>query len=108
MFGLISFATAQRTNEVGIRKVLGAQTAQLLFLLSKDFLGLILVANLIAWPLTWWGTKEWLENYAFKIPLTPVLFVLPTLAVLVVAVLTIVLHTHKAARTNPVESLRYE
>ncbi len=108
LFGLVSFATAQRTKEVGIRKVLGARTAQLLFLLSKDFLGLILVANLIAWPLTYWGTQQWLDNYAFKISITPVLFVLPTLAVLGIAVLTIVLHVGKAARRNPVESLRYE
>ncbi|HEX8530577.1 MAG TPA: FtsX-like permease family protein, partial [Cytophagales bacterium] len=108
LFGLVSFATAQRTKEVGIRKVLGARTGQLLFLLSKDFLGLILAANLIAWPLTYWGTRKWLDNYAFKIPVTPVLFVLPTLAVLGIAVLTIVLHVRKAARRNPVESLRYE
>jgi putative ABC transport system permease protein len=108
LFGLVSFATTQRTKEIGVRKILGAHTWHILVLLSKDFMGLILVANLIAWPLAYWGMSAWLENYAFKIPITPLLFVLPTLAVLGVAVLTIVLHTRKAARANPVESLRYE
>ncbi len=108
LFGLVSFTTSQRTKEVGIRKVLGAHAWQILLLLSKDFMGLILVANLIAWPLAYWGMEKWLASYAFKIPVTPGLFVLPTLAVLLVAVLTIVVHTRRAARSNPVDSLRYE
>jgi hypothetical protein len=95
LFGLVSFATTQRTKEIGVRKILGAHTWHILALLSKDFLGLILIANLIAWPLTYWGMSRWLEGYAFKILITPLLFVLPTLAVLGIAVLTIVLHTRK-------------
>jgi putative ABC transport system permease protein len=108
LFGLAILATAQRTKEIGVRKVLGASLTSLLLLLSKDFIRLILLANLIAWPLAFLGIREWLANYAFQIDMSPWLFVLPTLLVLLIALLTVSTQTWKAARSNPVNSLRYE
>ncbi|MBC7921735.1 MAG: ABC transporter permease, partial [Ferruginibacter sp.] len=81
LFGLSVFSTTQRTKEIGVRKVLGAGVPNILFLLSKDFLRLVLVATLIGWPLAWWGIRQWLQNYAFRIAINPWLFVLPALLV---------------------------
>jgi putative ABC transport system permease protein len=108
LLGLATFATEQRTKEVGIRKVLGASVPTILLLLSKDFMRLVLWANLLAWPLAWWGMREWLQNYAYRIELNLWLFVLPSLLVLLIALLTVGLKTWRAARANPVKSLRYE
>lgn len=102
LLGLISFLTVQKTKEIGVRKVLGASVSNILLLLSKDFLRLILVANLVAWPLAYWGIHQWLEKYAFRIKLNLWLFVLPALLVLLIALLTVNLQTIKAARANPV------
>ena len=108
LFGLSLFTTAQRTKEIGVRKVLGASVSSVLLLLSKDFLKLILLANLIAWPLAYWGIRQWLQNYAFRIDISPWLFVLPTLLVLLIALLTVSGQTWRAARQNPVKALRTE
>jgi putative ABC transport system permease protein len=108
LFGLSVLATAQRTKEIGVRKVLGASPASLLLLLSKDFIRLILLANLIAWPLAFLGIREWLYHYAFRIEISGWLFVLPALLVLVVALGTVSFQTLRAARANPVNSLRSE
>jgi putative ABC transport system permease protein len=108
LLGASSFATQQRTKEIGVRKVLGASVSQILLLLSKDFLKLVLVANLLAWPLAWWGTHQWLQNYAFRTDISPWLFVLPGLLLLLIALGTMSIHSWRAARTNPVESLRNE
>jgi putative ABC transport system permease protein len=106
--GLISLTTLQRTKEIGVRKVLGASLSEILLLLSRDFLRLVLWANLIAWPIAWYLTGKWLENYVFRITVSPWLFVLPALLVGVVALLTVCVQTLKAARANPVDSLKYE
>ncbi len=108
LFGLASFATAQRTKEIGVRKVLGAPVSSILLLLSKDFIRLVLLANVVAWPLAYWGVRKWLENYAFRIDIQPWLFVIPALLVLLIALLTVSVQTIKAARQNPVKALRYE
>ena len=108
LLGLSSFATTQRTKEIGVRKVLGASVSNLLLLLSKDFIKLVLLANLVAWPLTYWGIGQWLDNYAFRIDVSWWLFVLPGLLVLLIALLTVSYQTIKTARANPVKTLRYE
>lgn len=108
LFGLASFATAQRTKEIGVRKVLGASTGKIVVLLNKDFVKLILVANFIAWPLAFWGVNKWLEMYAFHIDIRLSLFIVPALLVLLIALLTISIQTIKAAGANPVKALKYE
>jgi putative ABC transport system permease protein len=108
LVGLVAFATAQRTKEIGVRKVLGASVSNILLLLSKDFMKLVLLANLVAWPLAWWGMREWLQNYAYRIDLNLGLFVLPSLLVLFIALLTVSFQSIKAALANPVKSLRSE
>ena len=108
LFGLASFTMLQRTKEIGIRKVMGASVPNLLLLLSGNVVRLVGIANLIAWPLAYWGMAQWLQNYAYRVTLTPWLFVLPALLVLAVALLTVSYQTFKAARANPVDSLRSE
>ena len=108
LFGLALFTTTQRTKEIGVRKVLGASISNILILLSKDFLKLVLLSNLVAWPLAYWGIQQWLQNYAFRIGISWWLFILPTLLVLLIALLTISMQTWRAARANPVKALRYE
>jgi putative ABC transport system permease protein len=108
LFGLALFTANQRTKEIGVRKVMGATVSNILLLLSGDFIRLVLLANLIAWPLAYWGVSQWLSTYAFRIDISPWLFVLPTLLVLFIALLTVSMQTWKAARQNPVKALRYE
>lgn len=108
LFGLVSFTTTQRTREIGIRKVLGASEKGILLLLSKDFTKLVLLANVIAWPVAYLGMKQWLQNYPYTIELHPWLFVVPALLILLIALLTISVQTIKTARSNPVVSLRNE
>jgi len=106
LLGLASFVTSQRTKEIGIRKVMGAPVPSILVLLTRDFLRPILLAFLLAIPITWYVLGKWLENYAFRIPLTPWLFLGPIALILVVALLTITTQTLGAATANPVKSLR--
>jgi putative ABC transport system permease protein len=108
LFGLSLYTITQRTKEIGVRKVLGASEASLLLLLSKDFLRLVLLSNLVAWPLAWWGMQLWLQGFTFRITLSPWFLLLPTLIVFVVAMITVGLQTLRAARANPVHSLRSE
>jgi putative ABC transport system permease protein len=108
LLGLASFATLQRTKEIGVRKVLGASVSSIVVLLSREFIWLILIANLIAWPVAYWGITRWLENYAFHITPGIWLFILPSILVCAIALFTISIQTIKAARANPVKSLRYE
>jgi putative ABC transport system permease protein len=108
LLGLASFATLQRTKEIGVRKVLGASVSNIVILLSGEFIGLILIANLIAWPLAYWGINRWLSTYAFHIEPNVWLLLLPSLLVCIMALFTVSMQTIKAAQTNPVKSLRYE
>jgi putative ABC transport system permease protein len=108
LFGLASFTITQRTKEIGIRKVLGASEKGILLLLSKDFMKLVLVANLVAWPLAYIGMQKWLQNYPYHIELTAWLFLAPTVLILLLALLTISIQTIRTAKSNPVISLRTE
>jgi putative ABC transport system permease protein len=108
LFGLASFSTEQRIKEIGIRKVLGASIAQVLLLLSRDFALLILIAFLIASPLAYSLSTWWLQNFAFKINLTILTFLIAGMGALMIALITISLKTWKAARSNPVNALRID
>jgi putative ABC transport system permease protein len=108
LFALVSFSASLKTKEIGIRKVLGASVSQLMALLSKEYLVLLLIASLLAVPLVIWGGQQWLENYAFRIEMGVEFVVVPAFVLLVVSVLTVSHSTWKAARANPVESLKTE
>ena len=108
LFGLTSFTLQQRTKEIGIRKVLGADFASLSMLLSKSYLITIVVAYVLAMPLAWAGMSRWLENYTFRVDLGAWLLVIPLAIVLIVSVLTIISRLVRSLKTNPVDSLRYE
>lgn len=108
LFGLASFMTVQRTKEIGIRKVLGSSASGIVLLLSKGFVQLVLVANLIAWPLAWWLMSGWLETFPYHTTLNPMVFVLAGAAVVIVALLSVGYQTLKAAVVNPAETLRTE
>ncbi|RMD64473.1 FtsX-like permease family protein [Candidatus Parcubacteria bacterium] len=108
LFGLISFAGEQRTKEIGIRKVFGATVANLVALLSKDFVKLVLLANVIAWPVAWYAMHKWLQNFAYRIGIGWWVFALAGGLALLIALLTVSTQAARAALANPVESLRYE
>lgn len=108
LFGLISFATSQRTKEIGVRKVLGASVISIITLLNKDYLKLFLLSNMIAWPLIYWTISKWLEHYAHRIDINLWLFLFPSLLIFLIAILTVCLQTWKAANADPVKSLKYE
>jgi len=108
LFGLASFMAEQRTKEVGIRKVLGATTVNVTALLSKDFIKLVLVANLIAWPVAWYAMNRWLQDFAYRINISWWVFALAGGLALLIALLTVSTQAIKAALANPVEALRYE
>ncbi len=108
LFGLASFTAEQRTKEIGIRKVLGANTPQIVQLLSKDFLQLVFIALLIAIPIAWYGMQQWLQDFAYRIEISGWVFVAAGLAAILIAVLSVSFQSIRAALANPVESLRAE
>ena len=108
LLGLASLTLGQRTKEIGIRKVLGASIANIAFLISKDFLKLVLIANCFAWPVAYYATTHWLRNFAYRIDIGPEVFVLGGIMAFVVALISISVQTQRAAFTNPVNALRYE
>lgn len=108
LLGLASFVTAQRTKEIGIRKVLGSSVSGIIFLLSKSFMQHVLIANLIAWPLTWWIMQRWLQSFPYHISISPVLFLLSGVAVVLVAFISVSSQTIKASLKQPVNALKYE
>jgi putative ABC transport system permease protein len=108
LYGLASFSTEKRTKEIGIRKILGASLGDVVFLLSKNFVGLVLIANLIAWPLAWWALHRWIQAYAYRVVISWRVFVLAGSAALLIALGTVSVLTLRAARANPVKSLRTE
>ncbi|MCG8372847.1 MAG: ABC transporter permease, partial [Balneolales bacterium] len=108
LFGLASFMMEQRTKEVGIRKVLGANVFQIMSLLNRDFIRLVAVSFFISIPVGWFLSSQWLENFAYKISLGPVIFIGMGITSLGIALLTVSYKSFRAARANPVESLKSE
>jgi putative ABC transport system permease protein len=108
LFGLATYSAEQRVKEIGVRKVLGATIPNLVSLLSRDFIKLVLIANAIAFPIAWWGTSRWLQEYAYHIDLAWWVFVLAAMLASLVALLTVSYQAIKAALSNPVNSLRSE
>jgi putative ABC transport system permease protein len=108
LFGLATFTAAQRIKEIGIRKVMGASVNEIVVLLSKDFLKLIVMALVIAVPASYFGMQNWLQDFAYRIPIDWTVFVVAGGISLLIAFLTISFQTIKAAMGNPVESLRTE
>ena len=108
LLGLVIYITNQRTKEIGIRKVIGASVTQIIVLLSRDFMRLIAIAVLIAFPVAWWATNKWLENYAYRTNLSWWIFAVGGGLLLAIALIILCLRTFRAAVANPVESLRSE
>jgi ABC-type antimicrobial peptide transport system permease subunit len=108
LIGLVTITTAQRTKEIGIRKVLGSTVLGIIGLLSTDYIKLILVSILIASPIAWWAMHKWLDDFAYKIELSWWMFMIPAVATLFIAFFTMSYQSIKAARANPVNSLRDE
>ena len=108
LFGLSSLTAVQRTKEIGVRKVLGASIQSILGLMSREYIVLLMISILLAVPVAWWIMSGWLEDFSYRIPLSWFIFAVPSVAVVFIALVTVSLQTVKAARANPVTSLRYE
>ncbi|HVZ95854.1 MAG TPA: ABC transporter permease [Chitinophagaceae bacterium] len=108
LFGLVTYTAEQRTKEIGIRKVLGASVSQVTQMLSKEFLKLVLIASVIAFPVAWWGMNKWLQSFAYRIHISWWIFVIAGSAALLIALITVSFQAIKAAMANPVKSLRTE
>ena len=106
LYGLISFATIQRTKEVSIRKVPGAPLGSIVYLFSKEFIWLILISFLVSAPLAYYAMHSWLQNFAYHIEISAGIFIVAIIASFVIAALTIASQTIKAARANPVKALK--
>ncbi len=108
LFGLAAFTAERRTKEIGIRKVLGARTKDIVKLLVWQFSQPVIIANLIAWPVAWWLMRDWLNGFDTRVDLNPGLFVGAGLLAMIIAAGTIIGHAVKVARANPIHALRYE
>lgn len=108
LFGLISYATEQRTKEIGIRKVLGAGVFEIITVFIKEFLLLLAISNLIAWPLVHYLMHNWLENFAYRADIPVLIHVLTAASTLIIALLTMSIRSVKAALANPADTLRHE
>ena len=108
LFGLATFTAEQRTKEIGVRKVLGATVTSIVALLSKDFLKLVLIANVLALPVAWWIMNKWLQEFAYRVDISWGVFAIAILSAILIALAAVSFHSLKAALTNPVRSLRGE
>jgi putative ABC transport system permease protein len=108
LFALAAFSAEQRIKEIGVRKVLGATTAGIVALLSKDFLKLVMIATVVASPIAWYVMTHWLENFAYRTTISWVVFAITVIAAVGIALITISFQAIKAAMQNPVKSLRTE
>ncbi|MFC2160422.1 ABC transporter permease [Acidobacteriota bacterium] len=108
LFGLASFLTEQRTNEVGIRKVFGASETGIALLLSKQFIKWVLIANIFAWPAAYFIMNKWLQSFAYRIDISIWIFLLSAVLAVGIALITVSFQAFQAARANPIDSLRYE
>lgn len=108
LFGLATLTVVRRTKEIGIRKVLGASIPNIVNLLSKDFVRLVIIASVIAFPLGWWAMNNWLSDFAYRVSIGWWIYILAGLAALLIALLTVSFQAFRAAVSNPVKSLRTE
>lgn len=108
LFGMASFTTEQRTKEIGIRKAIGATVPNIVTLLSKEFTKLVLISNIIAWPLAYFVMSYWLQNFAYQTKIKLWIFLVSATATLLIAVITVSYQSLKAALANPADSLRHE
>ncbi len=108
LFGLAAFSLERRTKEIAIRKVHGASISNIVFLLSRESFWLVLSGNIVAWPVAYFVMSKWLETFAYRVSISPWVFVTSAALALIIASLTVSFHAIKAATANPVESLRYE
>jgi len=108
LFGLVTYAAEQRTKEIGIRKVLGADVSNIVVMISKDFLKLVLIASVIAFPIAWWAMHKWLRDFAYRVSISWWVFAFAAAMAIIIALLTISFQAIKAAVANPVKSLRTE
>jgi putative ABC transport system permease protein len=108
LLGLVSYAAELRTKEIGIRKVLGASSGNVILLMSKDFIKWIIFANIIAWPLAWFLMNKWLQNFAYRAHIGWIIFLLSGLITISISIFTFIFQTVRAAHANPADSLRYE
>ena len=108
LLGLVSFMAVQRTKEIGLRKVMGATSGNILFLLSKEFTKWVIIANLIAWPIAYYAMNRWLQDYAYRIDVELWVFLLGGFISLIIAWLTISIQSYRASIQNPVNSIRTE
>jgi putative ABC transport system permease protein len=108
LFGLSIYTAKQRTKEIGIRKVLGATVANVTLMLSKDFLKLIVIASVIAFPIAWWAMNNWLDDFAYRVQISGWVFLFTALAVVIIALITVSFQAIKTAIANPIKSLRTE
>jgi putative ABC transport system permease protein len=108
LFGLSAFTAQRRQKEIGIRKVVGASVSRIAFMLSADFVKLVLISVLIATPVSWWAANKWLEGFAYRIHLTGAVFLVAGSCIVIITLITVSFQTIKAAIANPVKSLRSE
>lgn len=108
LFGLVTYAAEQRVKEIGIRKVLGARVSEIVAMISKDFVKLVLIASVVAFPIAWWAMNRWLQSFAYRVNISWRVFALAALLTIVIALITVSFQAIKAAFANPVKSLRTE
>ena len=108
LLGLVAFAAEQKVKEIGIRKVLGATVSHIVSLLSKDFLRMVIIASIIAFPIAWWAMNKWLQDFAYRITLSWWIFFAAAGIAMLIALITVSFQSIKAAMANPVKSLRSE
>jgi len=108
VFGLSAFLAEQKRKEIGIRKVLGASVSKIVYMLTRDLLWLVLFANIIGWPVAYYAMSRWLQNFAYRTDIHIGIFLLSSILILLISFVTLSYQAIKAARANPVDSLRYE
>jgi putative ABC transport system permease protein len=108
LFGLAAYTTGQKTKEIGVRKVMGASVPSIIFLLSREFTKLILISLLVAVPITWYGMNNWLDDFAYRIDISPLTFIISGFGAILIGWVTVSYQSFRAAIVNPVRSLRAE
>jgi ABC-type antimicrobial peptide transport system permease subunit len=108
LFGLAAYTAERRTKEIGVRKVLGASVASITTLLSKDFIKLVAISCIVAFPVAWWAMHNWLQNYQYRIEISWWIFLAAGMSAILITLITISFQAIKAAVANPVKSLRTE